>query len=50
MEKLVYGIAPDDPRTFALAGLVVAAAGCAAALEPALRAAGLDPMAALRCE
>ena len=50
MEKMLYGVAPDDPRIFFTASLVVAAVGCAAALHPALRAARVDPMAALRHE
>jgi putative ABC transport system permease protein len=48
LEKLLYGVAPDDPRTFVTAGLVVVAVGCIAALHPALRAARIDPTAALR--
>ncbi len=50
MEKMLYGVTADDPRTFFAASLVVAAVGCAAALHPALRAARVDPMAALRHE
>jgi putative ABC transport system permease protein len=48
MERLVYGIAPDDPWTLLAASAVVALAGTIAALHPALRAARTDPMAALR--
>jgi putative ABC transport system permease protein len=48
MEKLLYGIAPDDPWTFVAASAVVAAAGTLATLHPALRAARIDPTVALR--
>lgn len=48
--KLLYGVAPDDPRTFAIATAVVAVVGIAAALHPALRASRVDPMTALRHE
>jgi ABC-type antimicrobial peptide transport system permease subunit len=50
MEQMLYGIAADDPWTFALAAAVVAAVGVVAVLPPAVRAARIDPMAALRHE
>jgi predicted permease len=50
MEQMLYGIAADDPWTFALAAAVVVAVGVVAVLPPALRAARIDPMAALRHE
>jgi predicted permease len=50
IQKLLYGVAADDPWTFAGASLVVAVVGCAAAMQPALRAARIDPMTALRHE
>jgi putative ABC transport system permease protein len=50
IEKLLFGVAPDDPWTFAAASAVVAVVACAAALHPALRAARIDPMTALRHE
>ena len=50
MQQMLYGIAPDDPWTFALAAAVVVAVGCVAVLPPAVRAARIDPMAALRHE
>ena len=48
--SLLYGVAPDDPWTFFGASALVALVACAAALYPAIRAAHIDPMAALRQE
>jgi putative ABC transport system permease protein len=48
MGRLLYGVAPDDPWMFALAAAVVAAVGCIAVLPPAVRAARIDPITALR--
>jgi putative ABC transport system permease protein len=50
IQKILFGVAADDPWTFAGASLVVAAVGCAAALHPAVRAAKVDPILALRHE
>jgi predicted permease len=50
LETLLYGVAPDDPWTLVGASALVALIGCAAALPPAIRAARIDPMAALRHE
>lgn len=48
--SMLYGVKPDDPLTFVgAAGLLVIIA-LAAALTPARRAAGVDPMQALRHE
>ena len=48
--RLLYGIAPDDPWTFALAAAAVVVVACVAVLPPAIRAARIDPLAALRHE
>jgi len=48
LASMLYDVSPADPATFALSALVMAAAGTAAALLPARRAARLDPMEALR--
>jgi ABC-type antimicrobial peptide transport system permease subunit len=50
ISKLLFGVAADDPWTFAGASAVVAVVASAAALFPALRAARIDPMTALRHE
>jgi ABC-type antimicrobial peptide transport system permease subunit len=50
IEKMLFGVAPDDPWTFVLATAVVAFVAFAAALQPAIRAARIDPMTALRHE
>ena len=46
--KMLYGVAADDPWTLGGASAVVALVAAAAALNPALRAARVDPMTALR--
>lgn len=48
--SLLYGLAPHDPFTLVLAGVVMAAITLVASVLPARRAAGLDPMVALREE
>jgi putative ABC transport system permease protein len=50
LETLLYGVAPDDPWTLLGASALVASIGCCAALYPAIRAARIDAMAALRHE
>jgi len=50
MESLIYGVSPADPLTFvSVAGLVLLVA-LVASYFPARRAAGADPMRALRSE
>jgi predicted permease len=46
----LVGVNPSDPAVLAVVTLGVGAAAVAAALEPALRAARVDPVAALRAE
>ncbi len=46
----LFGVAPQDPSTFALAGAVLLAVAGVAAYVPARRASKLEPIAALRSE
>jgi ABC-type antimicrobial peptide transport system permease subunit len=48
IQKLLFGVAPDDPAVLIAASVVVALVACAAALGPALRASRIDPIVALR--
>jgi putative ABC transport system permease protein len=50
LSNLLYGIGPDDPAALALVSLVLMAVAAVAILAPALRAARVDPMVALREE
>jgi len=50
LSTLLYGIQPADPHTLAAVSLLLLAAASLAILLPARRAAGVDPMAALREE
>jgi putative ABC transport system permease protein len=50
VEKLLFGVQPHDPLTFALVVLLMALIAVPACLIPALRAARVDPMMALRGE
>jgi predicted permease len=50
VSSLLFDIQPEDPLTFVTTAGVLAAIGLAAAWMPARRAAGMDPMQALRHE
>jgi predicted permease len=50
LRHLLLGLSPLDPVAFAGSSAVLLAAGAVAALAPALRAAAVDPMVALRQE
>lgn len=50
LQLVLYGVNPRDPITYATVAAVLLLAGFLASLVPALRAAKLDPMEALRYE
>jgi predicted permease len=50
VREALYGIEPNDPVSFIAAGMLMLAVATAAAWIPALRAARVDPMQALRHE
>ena len=50
LRNLLYGIAPNDPGTFILGSLIVLAVAWLACWLPGRRAAGIDPMEALRSD
>jgi putative ABC transport system permease protein len=50
MTSMVYAIHPNDPATFVVVALLVAAISMLAAYVPARRAARIEPLAALREE
>jgi predicted permease len=50
MSRILYGIRPSDPPTYAGVAALLLAIGLAASYLPARRAARLDPMAALRAD
>ena len=50
MSALLFGVRPDDPMTFGLAALVCFITAATACFRPALRAARIHPMSALRAD
>jgi ABC-type lipoprotein release transport system permease subunit len=50
LRGMLFGVAPTDPLVFALAALVLLITAAAATAIPAMRAARLDPIAALRAD
>jgi ABC-type antimicrobial peptide transport system permease subunit len=50
MTSLLYEVSPSDPYIFATASAVLLLAGFAASLGPALKAATVQPLIALRHE
>lgn len=50
LDSLLYGLAPNDPLTLSLDALGIVLVSLAASLMPAVRAASLDPVVALRYE
>jgi putative ABC transport system permease protein len=50
MKTLLFQVEPTDPATFVLMAAVLLGAALLACLLPARRAAGIDPLIALRCD
>jgi predicted permease len=50
LQALLYGVKPTDVWAYAVPLAALVAAAAAAAIPPAVRAAHVDPMDALRCE
>jgi ABC-type antimicrobial peptide transport system permease subunit len=50
MSALLFGVRPEDPLTISVAAVLCLATAVLGSLRPALRAARVDPMSALRAE
>ncbi len=50
VKSLLFEVTPTDPVTFASVALVLVTAAVVASYLPARRAAGVDPIEALRCD
>jgi ABC-type lipoprotein release transport system permease subunit len=50
LARVLYGVTPTDPVTFASVFVLLAAASLLASYLPARRAASTDPMVVLRTE
>ena len=50
MGALLFGVRPEDPLTIAVAAVACFVTAVAACLRPALRAARIDPISALRAD
>jgi len=50
MRKLLYGVSPHDPVTYAAIALVLATIAAAASYVPGRRAVGVDPTVTLRAD
>ena len=50
ISSMLFGLAPNDPLTIALAAFVMLSVAALAGYLPARRASLVDPMAALRCD
>ena len=50
LERILYGVKPNDPLTFVAVFAMMLGIGAVATFLPARRAAGIDPMKALRQE